>query len=381
MCINEILPKVLFIFGTRPEAIKLAPLISGLSKSQKFDVKVCVTAQHRQMLDQVLDLFAIKVDYDLNLMVANQDLTNLTIKILLSVNTVLKEYSPDLVIVQGDTTTTFAASLASFYEKIKVVHIEAGLRTFNNYYPWPEEMNRKLTAPLTWLHFAPTKIAANNLVKENIDSKQIFVVGNTVVDALLYTVAKIQNDKNLSIKLSAQFNFLDPHKKLILVTGHRRENFGKSIQQICQAISVLANRGDVQIVYPVHLNPNIKQPVHEILANKRNVFLLEPLDYIAFVYLMNLSYIILTDSGGIQEEAPSLVKPVLIMRNETERMEGVLSGVVKLVGTTSTKIISATQELLENTQEYANMQKGSNPYGDGKATERIINIIIEKLLP
>ncbi|MEP1383181.1 MAG: UDP-N-acetylglucosamine 2-epimerase (non-hydrolyzing) [Paraglaciecola sp.] len=370
--------KILLVFGTRPEAIKMAPLVLELKKHSKLDIKVCVTAQHREMLDQVLDLFAIKPDYDLNLMQPEQDLFDITIGALQGLKTVYAEAKPDLVLVHGDTSTTFSASLAAFYQKIAVGHVEAGLRTGDINSPWPEEINRKLTGALTQLHFTPTKQSKLNLLKENISEDTIFVTGNTVIDALLQVVNLIKTDTKLNESLTKQFDFLNPTKKLILVTGHRRESFGQGFENICQAIKQLANRNDVQIVYPLHLNPNVKEPVERILGNVTNVFLVKPIDYLPFVYLMNLSYLILTDSGGIQEEAPSLGKPVLVMRNSTERPEAVEADTVKLVGTQLACIVEQTVNLLDNKEAYKKMSVAHNPYGDGRACKIVTEVIVSQ---
>ncbi|WP_299229534.1 UDP-N-acetylglucosamine 2-epimerase (non-hydrolyzing) [Sulfurihydrogenibium sp.] len=365
--------KSLFIFGTRPEAIKMAPVIKEFKNSKLVDVKICVTAQHRQMLDQVLHLFEIEPDYDLNIMKSNQDLYDITSNVLLSIKGVLKKENPDIVFVQGDTTTTFAASLASFYQKIPVAHIEAGLRTYNIYSPFPEEINRQLTSRIATYHFAPTNRARDNLIKEGIDENKIYVTGNTVIDALLEVVEKIKN-KDINIK---GYNITD--RKYILVTGHRRENFGKRFENVCNALKEIAiNNPEIDIVYPVHLNPNVQKPVYEILSNIPNVYLIEPLDYEPFVYLMYNSYIILTDSGGIQEEAPSLGKPVLVTRDTTERPEAVEAGTVKLVGTNREKIVKEVENLLYNKSEYEKMSKATNPYGDGKASLRILDAILKQ---
>jgi len=367
--------KVLSVFGTRPEAIKIAPVISALANLTHVDSRVCVTAQHRQMLDQVLELFEIKPDYDLNIMKPGQDLTDITSNILLALRPILKEFKPDLLLVHGDTTTTLASALAAYYEKITVGHVEAGLRTGNLYAPWPEEMNRSIVGRITQLHFAPTASAQENLLKEGVDPSKIFVTGNTVIDALLETVNKIEHNSKLNSELKERFNFIDPNKKLITVTGHRRENFGDGFERICQALKVLSERPDVQIVYPVHLNPSVQEPVKRILANSKNVHLIEPLDYLPFVYLMSQSYLIITDSGGVQEEAPSLGKPVLVMRDTTERPEAVTAGTVKLVGTDKQKIIDEANNLLDNETAYNAMARAMNPYGDGKAAQRIQKII------
>jgi UDP-N-acetylglucosamine 2-epimerase (non-hydrolysing) len=370
--------KILLVFGTRPEAIKMAPLAIELKKRPELDVKVCVTAQHREMLDQVLNLFELTPEYDLDLMQPGQDLYDITTRALQGLREVFFEAKPDLVLVHGDTTTTFSASLAAFYQKIPVGHVEAGLRTGDIYSPWPEEINRKLTGSLTQLHFAPTEKSKQNLLAENVSNDNIFITGNTVIDALLQVVDIVKNDKELNKKFKNQFNFVDSSKKLILVTGHRRESFGGGFERICQALKSLAERGDVQVVYPVHLNPNVKEPVDRILAGVKNVHLVEPLDYLPFVYLMSRSYLILTDSGGVQEEAPSLGKPVLVMRDTTERPEAIQAGTVKLVGTDLNYIVKEAINLLDNEEEYKMMSIAHNPYGDGKACSRIADIIISK---
>lgn len=368
--------KVLTVFGTRPEAIKMAPLVHALAKDERFEAKVCVTAQHREMLDQVLSLFKITPDYDLNLMKAGQTLPEVTSRILLELTPVLKEFKPDVVLVHGDTATTFAASLAAYYEQIAVGHVEAGLRTGNIYSPWPEEGNRKLTGALTKYHFAPTENSKQNLLNENYASDNIYVTGNTVIDALLLVKAQIESDTVLTDSLAAQFPMLDSSKKLILVTGHRRESFGGGFERICEALAQTAKaHPDVQILYPVHLNPNVQEPVNRILSDVNNVHLIEPQQYLPFVYLMNKAHIILTDSGGIQEEAPSLGKPVLVMRDTTERPEAVDAGTVKLVGTDVLKITKALNELLTNDLAYSEMSRAHNPYGDGKACQRICDIL------
>jgi UDP-N-acetylglucosamine 2-epimerase (non-hydrolysing) len=363
--------KLLVVFGTRPEAIKMAPVYQALKQSNCFDVKLCVTAQHRQMLDQVLDLFTLKPDFDLDLMKPGQDLSDITANVILGMRSIFKEWLPDITLVHGDTTTTLGASLASYYAKVQVAHVEAGLRTGNKYSPWPEEMNRKITGAIADIHFAPTPQSRESLIREGVDSGQIVVTGNTVIDALLQVVNTIKIDKNINEKLAKQFSFLDPKLRLILVTGHRRENFGQGFENICHALSQLSQRHDVQIVYPVHLNPNVQEPVKRILQEKTNVHLLEPLDYLPFVYLMNQSSIIITDSGGIQEEAPSLGKPVLVMRDTTERPEALMAGTVKLVGTDQEKIFAETNHLLDDELEYQMMSKAHNPYGDGQAANRI----------
>lgn len=368
--------KVLTVFGTRPEAIKMAPLVHSLANDSRFDAKVCVTAQHREMLDQVLELFKITPDYDLNLMKAGQTLPEITSRILLELTPVLKEFKPDVVLVHGDTATTFAASLGAYYEQIAVGHVEAGLRTGNIYSPWPEEGNRKLTGALTKFHFAPTETSKANLVKENYSSENIFVTGNTVIDALLLVKQQIESNAELSNKLAANFPMLDENKKLILVTGHRRESFGGGFERICEALAQTAKaHPNTQILYPVHLNPNVQEPVKRILKDVDNVYLIEPQQYLQFVYLMNRSHIILTDSGGIQEEAPSLGKPVLVMRDTTERPEAVDAGTVKLVGTDVNKITSALNELLTNDESYKTMSRAHNPYGDGQACQSVCDIL------
>jgi UDP-N-acetylglucosamine 2-epimerase (non-hydrolysing) len=369
--------KLLFIFGTRPEAIKLAPLINILKKETSFKVSVCVTAQHRQMLDQVLELFKITPDIDLNLMKPNQDLTGVTCEVLTAIQKVYAEVKPDMVIVQGDTTTTFAAALGAFYNKIPVAHVEAGLRTWNMQAPWPEEMNRVFTSKITDLHFAPTEVSKNNLLKDGIGPDSIFVTGNTVIDALFETCEILKQNVTQQQAFEKQFSFLDPQKKLILMTGHRRENFGQGFINICESVRELAEREDIQIVYPVHLNPNVQDPVKRILGNHPRISLIEPLDYFPFVYLMQRSYLILTDSGGVQEEAPSLGKPVLVMRDVTERPEAVDVGTVLLVGTNKEKIIRNVNHLLDDTEAYESFTRIHNPYGDGLASKRIMNILLD----
>ncbi|MFP3427019.1 non-hydrolyzing UDP-N-acetylglucosamine 2-epimerase [Pseudoalteromonas sp. SIMBA_162] len=368
--------KVLTVFGTRPEAIKMAPLVHALANDSRFEAKVCVTAQHREMLDQVLELFKITPEYDLNLMKAGQTLPEVTSRILQELTPVLKEFKPDVVLVHGDTATTFAASLAAYYEQIAVGHVEAGLRTGNIYSPWPEEGNRKLTGALTQFHFAPTDTSKANLLKENVADENIFVTGNTVIDALLLVKQQIESDAELSNTLASQFPMLDESKKLILVTGHRRESFGGGFERICEALAQTAKaHPNTQILYPVHLNPNVQEPVKRILKDVDNVHLIEPQQYLPFVYLMNRSHIILTDSGGIQEEAPSLGKPVLVMRDTTERPEAVDAGTVKLVGTNVEKITSALNELLTDDAAYKTMSRAHNPYGDGQACQRICDVL------
>ncbi|ELB2783207.1 UDP-N-acetylglucosamine 2-epimerase (non-hydrolyzing) [Vibrio alginolyticus] len=369
--------KVLTVFGTRPEAIKMAPLVHALATDERFEAKCCVTAQHREMLDQVLELFEITPDYDLNLMQQGQTLNDVTARILLELKPVLQEFKPDVVLVHGDTATTFATSLAAYYEQIPVGHVEAGLRTGNIYSPWPEEANRRLTGSLTKYHFAPTETSKQNLLKENFAEEDISVTGNTVIGALLMVQNKIENDSELNEELRAKFPFLDDSKKLILVTGHRRESFGGGFERICEALAQTAKaHSDVQILYPMHLNPNVREPVNRMLGDTDNVLLIEPQQYLPFIYLMSRAHIILTDSGGIQEEAPSLGKPVLVMRDSTERPEAVEAGTVKLVGTDITKITESLDLLLDDQDEYKKMSFSHNPYGDGKASQRIINAIL-----
>tara|TARA_Y100001956_G_scaffold82936_1_gene107016 strand:- start:8917 stop:10059 length:1143 start_codon:yes stop_codon:yes gene_type:complete len=372
--------KALFVFGTRPEAIKMAPLVLELMADPKFDCKVCVTAQHRQMLDQVLALFGIIPDFDLDLMKPKQDLFDVTSNVLNAVKTVYEEAKPDVVLVHGDTTTTMASALAAYYCRIPVAHIEAGLRTGNIYSPWPEEMNRKIAGAITKFHFAPTVSSEQNLLAENVNANDITVTGNTVIDALLWVNKLLGQDSTLAKTFSDKFSFIDEQKKLILVTGHRRENFGDGFENLCTAIKTLSMRDDVQVVYPVHLNPNVQEPVNRILGDAENVHLIEPLDYLPFVYLMGRSHVILTDSGGIQEEAPSLGKPVLVMRDTTERPEAVDAGTVKLVGTNTDAIVNAATLLLDNDNEYKKMSVAHNPYGDGQACSRIANSLKEGLL-
>ena len=368
--------KVLSIFGTRPEAIKMAPLVKALNTAEGIEAKVCVTAQHREMLDQVLELFEIVPEYDLNIMKPGQSLYDVTTNILLGLKPILEEFKPDLVLVHGDTSTTLSASLAAFYQQIPVGHVEAGLRTGNLASPWPEEGNRKLTGAITKLHFAPTQTSQQNLLNEAVNAGDILITGNTVIDALLQVVDKVKTDRALISTLKAKFPELDETKKLILVTGHRRESFGGGFERICEALAQTAKaHPDTQILYPVHLNPNVQEPVKRILKNVDNVHLIEPQQYLPFVYLMNRSHIILTDSGGIQEEAPSLGKPVLVMRDTTERPEAVDAGTVKLVGTDVAKITSALNELLTDDTAYKVMSRAHNPYGDGQACQRICEVL------
>lgn len=371
--------KVLCVFGTRPEAIKMAPLVKYLEADPRFDLKVCVTAQHREMLDQVLELFHIVPDYDLDLMKHKQTLNDVTAKILVQLKPVLTEFKPDVVLVHGDTATTFATSLAAYYEQIAVGHIEAGLRTGNIYSPWPEEANRKLTGAITTYHFAPTKESEANLLRENFNQDNITVTGNTVIDALLLVREKLKTDIDLQAAMAKKFAFLDDSKKLILVTGHRRENFGEGFENICKALAKIAtDYDDVEILYPVHLNPAVSEPVNRLLSGIDTIKLIEPQQYLEFVYLMDRSHIILTDSGGIQEEAPSLGKPVLVMRETTERPEAVSAGTVKLVGTDVDKICDEMQRLLTNAEAYKEMSVAHNPYGDGHACERIAEQLLKE---
>lgn len=373
--------RILLIFGTRPEAIKMAPLALKLQEDKLcFETKVCVTGQHRQMLDQVLELFNLVPDFDLNLMRPRQTLSDITSGVLKGLDRIFEQWRPDLVLVHGDTATTFAASLAAYYHKIKIGHVEAGLRTGDLYSPWPEEANRQLTGVLANYHFAPTQSSYNNLIKENVNPANIVVTGNTVIDALLKVKETAEQDQRLIDQFQKQFPFLDTSKKMILVTGHRRENFGQGFLNICQALANLAKKyPDIQIVYPVHLNPNVQQPVNELLADISNIYLIAPQDYLPFVYLMNRSYLILTDSGGIQEEAPSLGKPVLVMRETTERPEAVEAGTVRLVGTEVVTIENAVSDLLENLTTYKFMSEAHNPYGDGTACQQILDVIKDKL--
>ena len=368
--------KILTVFGTRPEAIKMAPLALALAADPRFEAKVCVTGQHREMLDQVLDLFEIKPEFDLNIMKPGQDLTDVTTGILQGMKGVFAQFKPDMVLVHGDTATTLATTLAAYYQQIPVGHVEAGLRTGNIYSPWPEEGNRKLTGSLAKLHFAPTDTSKANLLREGIAADEIVITGNTVIDALLGVVDKLECDEVLQKRFTEQFNFLAADRRMVLVTGHRRESFGGGFERICQALANTAHAfPDVDIIYPVHLNPNVREPVNRLLSDMHNVHLIEPLDYLPFVYLMNRSHIILTDSGGIQEEAPSLGKPVLVMRDTTERPEAIAAGTVKLVGTQVSSITQSLHELLTRQTTYKAMSFAHNPYGDGQACQRILNFI------
>jgi len=373
--------KILIVFGTRPEAIKMAPLVKEFEKySGLFETKVCVTAQHREMLDQVLRLFEIIPDYDLNIMKPGQNLYDVTSNVLLGMKSVIEDFKPDIVFVHGDTSTTFAAALASFYQQIKVAHVEAGLRTGDIYSPWPEEANRRLTTQITTYHFAPTLTSRENLLKENVNDKNIAVTGNTVIDALFLALDKIKSDKVLEEQIIEQLSTMYPQigndKKMILVTGHRRENQGQGFINICTALKEIALANpDINIVYPVHLNPNVQKPVKEILTGIDNIYLIEPLQYEQFIYMMDKSYLILTDSGGIQEEAPSLGKPVLVMRNTTERPEALEAGTVKLIGTDTDLIRNEVQKLIDDQNAYSYMSNASNPYGDGTACTQIVDFM------
>jgi UDP-N-acetylglucosamine 2-epimerase (non-hydrolysing) len=370
--------KVLFVFGTRPEAIKLAPVIKKFQSNSTFDTKVCVTAQHREMLDQILSFFEIQPDYDLNLMKPGQNLNDITSDILIKIKDVFDDFLPDFVFVHGDTTTTFATSLSAFYNKIKVCHIEAGLRTKNKQSPFPEELNRVLTAQIAEYHFPPTLKSMSNLILENISVDSILVTGNTVIDALYFTLEKIKDSKSLVFsELNEKINF---SKRIILVTGHRRENFGNGFINICLALKAIAEKYEqVEIVFPVHLNPNVQKPVYDILGNVKNIKLISPLPYQSFIWLLNKSDIVLTDSGGIQEEAPSLGKPVFVMRENTERPEAVEAGTVILVGTSEKKIVHEVSKLIDDSNAYLQMSTRHNPYGDGLSSDRILNFLIKKI--
>ena len=376
--------KILIVFGTRPEAIKMVPLIKEFKKYNDFEVKICVSAQHRQMLDQVLNLFEIKPDYDLDIMKTNQDLYDISSRVLLGMRDVMKDFCPNVVLVHGDTTTSFVGALAAFYQKIKIGHVEAGLRTNDLYSPFPEEANRQITGVLADFHFAPTQSAKQNLIKENKNPNSIIVTGNTVIDALLLMIDKIEKNVNLRDEITSilrlKYSNFGSERKFILVTGHRRENFGDGFLNICDALKNIAqNNPEIDIVYPVHLNPNVQKPVREILSNLSNVYLIDPLEYEKFVYLMSKSFFIITDSGGIQEEAPSLGKPVLVTRDTTERPEALQSGTVKLVGTNKNIIIKEAQNLILQKDEFEKMSKANNPYGDGKASERIVEFLKERV--
>lgn len=370
--------KVLSVFGTRPEAIKMAPLVRLLAAAPGIEQAVCVTAQHRQMLDQVLDLFAIRPDFDLDLMRQGQSLTDVTTAILGSLPPVIAAFKPDRMLVQGDTTTTMAASLSAFYHRVKVGHVEAGLRTRDFDNPWPEEMNRRVADVIADRHFVPTEGARRNLVEEHVPPGGIHVTGNTVIDALLDVAGRFEREPGLKASLARHFPFLDPALRLVLVTGHRRESFGPGFERICRAVARLAERPDLQVVYPVHLNPNVQAPVGRILGDQARVRLIEPQDYLPFVYLMHRAHLILTDSGGVQEEAPSLGKPVLVMRETTERPEAVEAGTVRLVGTDVGRIVTEAERLLDDDAAYAAMSRAHNPYGDGHASERIVRELVRE---
>ncbi|QSR36426.1 UDP-N-acetylglucosamine 2-epimerase (non-hydrolyzing) [Marinobacterium iners] len=368
--------KILTVFGTRPEAIKMAPLVHALAADHRFEAKVCVTAQHREMLDQVLNLFEITPDYDLNIMQPGQSLNDVTTAILTGIKPVLEAFKPDVVLVHGDTATTFATALAAYYQQIPVGHVEAGLRTGDIYSPWPEEANRKLTGAITRFHFAPTDTSSANLQAENIPAEQISVTGNTVIDALLWVRDKIDQNPALKAELAAAYPMLGPDKKLVLVTGHRRESFGGGFERICDALRQIAEQHPgCQILYPVHLNPNVQEPVNRLLQGVDNIHLIAPQDYLPFVYLMTQATLILTDSGGIQEEAPSLGKPVLVMRDTTERPEAIAAGTVKLVGTDTDTIVMEVTRLLTDNAAYQRMSQAHNPYGDGQACQRILDFM------
>jgi UDP-N-acetylglucosamine 2-epimerase len=371
--------KILLVIGTRPEAIKMAPLIHVLLAEPKFKTLVCLTAQHRQMLDQVLEIFGITADIDLNLMKPGQQLGELTANVLIGIDEVLKTHQPDCVLVHGDTTTAMATSLAAFYRHIRIGHVEAGLRTDDLQHPWPEEMNRRVIDVMADFYYAPTEVSQLNLLNEKIAPEKIVVTGNTVIDALLLTVERVQSDQQLQDRLASQFTYLDSNKRLIVVTGHRRENQGDGLTKVCAALLKLAERDDVQIVYPVHLNPRVRELVESVLQERENVYLIEPLDYLHFVYLMSRAYIILTDSGGIQEEAPSLGKPVLVLREVTERPEAVAAGTVRLVGTDTQKIIAECLMLLDDEQHYQQFTQRANPYGDGTASRQIVDSLLRQL--
>ena len=368
--------KILIIFGTRPEAIKFAPIIEEIKKYNELSCITCITGQHKEMLRQVIDLFKIKIDFDLNVMEKNNDLFEITSKILLGLKKVIETVNPNLILVQGDTSTTFSATLAAFYKKIPVGHVEAGLRTYNKYAPWPEEINRKITSSIADLHFAPSELEVNNLKKEGIKSN-IFKTGNTVIDALFSVIKIIEKDKKILSSLSSKFKFLNKEKPIVLLTSHRRENHGKNIRNICEAVLELVNKyKEVNFVIPVHMNPNIKNTVEDYLTNIKNINLIKPLNYLEFIYIMKKSYLILTDSGGVQEEAPSLGIPVLVLRDTSERMAGIKIGTSKIVGTDKNEIFKATSELLVDKKKYDEMSKKNNPYGDGFASKRIIEAIL-----
>jgi UDP-N-acetyl-D-mannosaminuronic acid dehydrogenase len=374
--VSEKKKRIMFVLGTRPEAIKLAPVIRVFRENNYFDTKICLTGQHREMLDQVMEIFDIKADFDLNIMSPNQTLGDVTCKVIKGLEETFKQWKPDTILVQGDTTTVLAASMTAFYNRIDVGHIEAGLRTFNKQFPFPEEVNRCATTQFASFHFAPTTRSKQNLINEGIDPKQIYITGNTVIDSLFQVLQYLNDNKSKTLELETKFNFLSQERRTILVTGHRRENFGEGFLQICNAISELAERDDIQFVYPVHLNPNVRDPVNKILCGKKNIFLIEPLDYLSFIYLMRRSDLILTDSGGVQEEAPSLGKPVVVMRDTTERPEAVEAGTVVLAGANKENIVRYINQLLDDADYYEKMSQSHNPYGDGKASERILQVLL-----
>lgn len=368
--------KVMLVFGTRPEAIKMCPLVNELKKRKELQTVVCVTGQHRQMLDMVLEAFDVTPDYDLSIMKDKQTLFDVTTNILNRIKEVLEKEKPDVVLVHGDTSTTFVTALACFYLQIPVGHVEAGLRTGDLYSPWPEEANRTLTGHLAMYHFSPTETSRQNLLRENVADSRIFITGNTVIDALLWVRDQVMSSDTLRSELAANYPFIDPDKKMILVTGHRRESFGRGFEEICHALADIATtHQDIQIVYPVHLNPNVREPVNRILGHVKNVILIDPQEYLPFVWLMNHAWLILTDSGGIQEEAPSLGKPVLVMRDTTERPEAVTAGTVRLVGTDKQRIVEEVTRLLKDENEYQAMSRAHNPYGDGQACSRILEAL------
>lgn len=385
--------KVMLVFGTRPEAIKMAPLVKEFQMyPERIDTIVCVTGQHREMLDQVLEIFGVVPDYDLNIMKSGQDLYDITSRVILGMRDVLNEAQPDVVLVHGDTTTSMAAALSAFYQQIPVGHVEAGLRTNNIYSPWPEEMNRQMTCRIATFNFSPTVLSRQNLLREGVDESRITVTGNTVIDALHMVVERIKNDPSLSCSLDERLKksgydvrrLDEGSRRLVLITGHRRENFGVGFKNICNAIKTLSERySNVDFVYPMHLNPNVRRPIREVFGDRlhtsNNLFFIEPLEYLCFVYLMEKASVVLTDSGGIQEEAPGLGKPVLVMRDTTERPEAIEAGTVRLVGTDYAKIVSSMQTLLESEEAYNQMSKATNPYGDGKACSRIVNEILKSI--
>lgn len=368
--------KILVVIGTRPEAIKMAPLVHQLRAEARFETIVCLTAQHRQMLDQVLEIFGIKADIDLNLMKQGQNLTELTSNILHGLNEVCEQHHPDCILVHGDTTTAMATAMAAFYRHIPIGHVEAGLRTHDMLHPWPEEFNRRVIDLMSQYYYAPTELARDNLLREQVPSERIHVTGNTVIDALLLATARISGDAELAQRIAAAFPFLDRSKRLILVTGHRRENHGGRMESMCRALKHLADRPDVQVLYPVHPNPNVRKVVDEVCGDRPNIILIDPVDYLHFVYLMQSAHVILTDSGGIQEEAPSLGKPVLVLRDVTERTEAVAAGTIKLVGTGTARIIAECERLLSDDAYYQSFAHCRNPYGDGQASQRIVATLL-----